>query len=168
MKRRDFLHVSLAGMAVLGLTGCGFRLRGLNTPVLGLERVALVAADSDLAPVVRDALENADTRLDSDAPLRLNLGQERFQDFSLTHGDAGSQDVELQLTAPFSVQRVSDNAYLLDQQRLEVSTTITVSDDDLLAQDDILVEAREQLRRDAARQLLERLRPLAERQTAPQ
>lgn len=163
MKRRDFLQVSFVGMTSLGLAGCGFRLRGVDTPLLGLERVRLEAAGSDLAVAVREALENADTRLDDDAPLRLNLGRERFEEFSLTHGDAGSQDIEVQLTAPFSVQRVVDSAYLLDQQQLETSTTVTVSNDDLLARDDLLAEAREQLRRDAARQLLERLRPLAER-----
>ncbi|GGX93226.1 hypothetical protein GCM10007160_20950 [Litchfieldella qijiaojingensis] len=163
MKRRDFLHLSLAGIAAMGLSGCGFRLRGLGSSGPTLEALALNAADSDLAPVVRESLESAGTRLDVNAALRLNLGQERFREISLTHGDAGSQDTELQLTAPFSVQRAADGAYLLNQQQLDVSTTFSVSDDDLLAQDDIRSEARERLRRDAARQLIERLRPLAER-----
>lgn len=163
MKRRHFLYLSLAGVMALGVSGCGFHLRGLNTPVLTLDSLALNAADGELIPVVREALENAGTRIDERAPLQLNLGQERFQEASLTHGDAGSQDVELRLTAPFSVQRTTDGAYLLNQQQLDVVTTISVSDDELLAQEDIRAEAQEQLRRDAARQLIERLRPLAER-----
>lgn len=166
MQRRTFLRRSLATLmvgSVASLSGCGFRLRGLDTPMLTLDALALDAADSDLTPVVRQALENAGTRIDDQAPLRLNLGHEQFHEAALTHGDAGSQDIELRLTAPFSVQRRANDAYLLDQQQLDVVTTITVSDDDLLAQDDIRAEAQEQLRRDAARQLLERLRPLAER-----
>lgn len=164
MKRRQFLQASLLGAASLILAGCGFRLRGYQTEGLGLEALSYVPADSELAPIVRNALINADIRLLADAPLRLNLGPERISETSLTHGDAGSQEIVIRLTAPFSVQRAEDGAYLLNQQQLDVETTLNVSDDNLLAQDNIRAEAHEQLRRDAARQLLDRLRPLAESQ----
>lgn len=164
MQRRTFLNLAVAGSASLVLAGCGFRLRGLDTPLLAMDTIALVASDSDLTPVVRETLENAGTRVRQDAPLRLNLGSESFRESQRTFGTTGSREIEISLTAPFSVQRTSDNAYLLDQQRIEVSTNIQVSSDNLLAQDDMLAEARQRLRQEAADQLLDRLRPLGERQ----
>lgn len=160
MQRRRFLHLTLATGAGLALAGCGFRLRGLDTPLLSLESITLVAADSELAPAVQAALENAGTRLSDDAPLRLNLGRETFRESRRTFGSAASREIEMTLTAPFSVQRQRDNAYLLDQQQLEVSTNFSISDDNLLAQDDLREEARQELREEAARRLLDRLRAL--------
>ncbi|EWH01149.1 hypothetical protein Q427_15505 [Halomonas sp. BC04] len=60
----------------------------------------------------------------------------------------------------FSVQRRSDGAYRLPQQQLEVVTRFTVSDDNLLAQEGLREEARQELRHDATRRLLDRLRAL--------
>ena len=76
---------------------------------------------------------------------------------------AGSRDIEFTLTVPYSVQRQSNEAYLIDQQTLTVSERISVNDNELLAQDDARRAARESLRETAARQLIERLRPLAEK-----
>ena len=160
MQRRRFLHLTLATSAGLALAGCGFRLRGLDTPVLSLDSIALVAADSELAPTVQAALESAGTTLRDDATLRLNLGSETFRESRRTFGSAASREIEMTLTTPFSVQRQRDNAYLLDQQQLEVSTNFSISDDNLLAQDDIRAEARQQLREEAAQRLIDRLRAL--------
>ncbi len=66
------------------------------------------------------------------------------------------------LEVPFSVQRRADGAYLLDRQRLEVSERLTVNDDELLAQDDLRETTRDRLRSEAVRQLMDRLRALAE------
>ena len=160
MQRRRFLHLTLAAGAGMALAGCGFRLRGLETPVLSLDSIALVAADSDLTPAVQAALARANTVIRDDAPLRLNLGSESFSESRRTFGSAASREIEMTLRAPFSVQRQRDNAYLLDQQQLEVSTNFSISDDNLLAQDDIRQEARQELREEAARRLLDRLRAL--------
>lgn len=162
MQRRRFLHLTLAASASLALAGCGFRLRGLDQPLLSLDSIRLTAVDSPLVPVVRETLENADTRIADDAPLRLNLGIETFHESQRTFGSAASREIEMTLTVPFSVQRQHDNAYLLDQQQLETSTNFSVSLDNLLAYDDLHEEARQQLRRDAATQLLDRLRALDE------
>lgn len=163
MKRRLFLTMLAVGSASLGLAGCGFRLRGLNESLAIPEGLAFEGTDDALSPVVRETLEQAGTRLDGQAPLRLNLGRERIEEYSLSFGGAGSKELELRLTAPFSVQRREDDAYLLDQQQLDVTTTVIVNDDNLLAQDDLRDEARQRLRRDAANQLLDRLRPLTQR-----
>ncbi|QJQ93995.1 MULTISPECIES: LPS assembly lipoprotein LptE [Halomonadaceae] len=167
MKRRTFLtrtsNLLMAGSTMLLLSGCGFRLRGYDTPLLGVESLFLAGADSDLLPVVRAMLENAGTRITSQADLVLNLGQETFQEIPRTFGDAGSQEIEVRLIAPFSVQRRADGAYLLDQQQLNVETRIIVNDANLLAQEELRGEAHERLRQAAASQLLDRLRTLSGR-----
>ncbi|WP_168709052.1 LPS-assembly lipoprotein LptE [Onishia niordana] len=170
MQRRRFLKqglkVALGATAVstlgLGLVGCGFQLRGYGEDLPTLEALALAGANDDLAPIVRDALTRAGTRVDSTAPLRLNLGRANISETNQGLPGAGSRDVELTLTVPYSVQRQSNEAYLIDQQTLTVRERISVNDNELLAQDDARRAARETLRETAARRLLERLRPLAE------
>lgn len=162
MQRRTLLHLGLAVGASLALAGCGFRLRGLDTPEAVLPELALAGSESDLSRLTAERLESAGTRIHPGAPLVLNLGNEAFRERRLSVLESGPREVELELSVPFSVQRRSDGAYLLDQQRLEVSTRFTVNDDDLLSQDDIREEAREQLRREAVNRLLDRLRAVAD------
>lgn len=162
MQRRTLLALGLSGTAALALAGCGFRLRGFDAPDAGLAELALAGPDGPLARRVAERLEAAGTRVHDPAPLVLNLGAEAIRERQRSVRDSGSRELESTLTAPFSVQRRSDGAYLLDQQQLEVSTQFTISDDNLLAQERLREEAHERLRRDAARQLLERLRPLAD------
>ena len=107
-------------------------------------------------------LTRAGTQIDDQAELRLNLGRATINETNRGLAGAGSRDIDLTLTVPFSVQRQANDAYLLDQQTLNVSERISINDNDLLAQDDTRRAARERLREAAARQLLERLRPLAE------
>ncbi len=90
----------------------------------------------------------------------LNLGEPEIRRRSLSVLDSGPRDEEMVLIAPFSVQRTGDGAYLLDQQRLEVTTRYTVSDANLLNQEDLREEARRELLDAAVRQLLDRLRSL--------
>ena len=162
MQRRTFLGLALSGTAALALSGCGFRLRGFDAPDTGPDELALAGADSALARRVAERLEAAGTRVHDQAPLVLNLGAERFSERRLGRTSRGPREYELTLSAPFSVQRRADGAYRLDQQHLEVSTRYTVSDDNLLAQEGLREEAHERLRREATRQLLNRLRPLAD------
>ncbi|QTF91377.1 LPS assembly lipoprotein LptE [Halomonas sp. BM-2019] len=161
MQRRTFLTLGLVGTAGLALAGCGFRLRGFDAPAAVFDELALAGPDSDLARLVRERLEAAGTRVHDDAERVLNLGQPEIRRRSLSVLDTGPREEEMALIAPFSVQRASDGAYLLDQQRLEVSTRYTVSDSNLLIQDDLREEARQELREAAQRQLLDRLRSLA-------
>lgn len=160
MQRRTFLSFTLAGIAGLGLAGCGFRLRGLDGPEASLDELALAGADSDLARLLRERLEAGGTRVHAGAARLLTLGNETFRERRLSVLDSGPRDEEMTLYVPFSVQRRRDGAYLLDRQTLEVSTRYTVTDSDLLGQDDRRDEARQALRRDALQQLLDRLRRL--------
>ena len=161
MQRRTFLHLGLAGAAGLGLSGCGFRLRGFDQPATEPGELALAGPDSELSRLARERLEAVGTRVYDGAAQILNLGQPEFQRRRLGVLDSGPREEELTLEAPFSVQRARDGAYLLDQQRLEVSTRYTVSDANLLIQEDLREEARRELRDAAVRQLLDRLRSLS-------
>ncbi|MDW5376772.1 hypothetical protein R6258_07545 [Halomonas sp. HP20-15] len=162
MKRRTFLartlSVALVGASIAALPGCGFHLRGTGaTQNLGIERLALAATPSALSDSVSRALRDAGIELSDAAPLRLNLGEERIQEIDLSGGNSGTHEIELQLEAPFSVQRTADNAYLLDQQQVQVATTFRANDDELLTRDDDREQALEALRRDAAQRLIDRL-----------
>ncbi|WP_110648422.1 LPS assembly lipoprotein LptE [Salinicola peritrichatus] len=159
MTRRPVL-IGLIALALTALAGCGFQLRGLHQPELALSEISLSANVSPFSEEVRRTLESAGTDVVDDADLRLNLGDERLGESRLTRSDSGSRETEITLTAPFSVQRASDSAYLLNQQRLEVSTTVLLSTDDLYSVDQVRSEAIQRLRRDAANQLIDRLTAL--------
>ncbi|NWN81526.1 MAG: hypothetical protein HLX48_00825 [Halomonas sp.] len=159
MQRRTFLTLGLAGTAGLALTGCGFRLRGLDAPSAPVSELALAGPDSDLARLARQRLTDAGTRVHDGAGLILNLGRPDIHQRNVGVLDSGPRDEVMELEAPFSVQR-ADGAYLLDQQRLEVSRRYSVDDGDLLGREQNRDDAREALREEAARQLIERLRSL--------
>ncbi|APE31971.1 hypothetical protein BOX17_14020 [Halomonas aestuarii] len=160
MQRRHLLRIGLAAGASLALAGCGFRLRGYDQPLLAIDALTLEGPDTELARLVTRRLEGGGTRVQEGAAGVLNLGGENFRERRVGGLDSGPRELELSLEVPFSVQRRADGAYLLDQQRLEVSERLTVNDDELLAQDDLLEAARERLRDEAARQLLDRLQAL--------
>ncbi|MEA3250373.1 MAG: hypothetical protein U9Q35_02145 [Pseudomonadota bacterium] len=165
MKRRTFLARSLSaallGAGISALPGCGFQLRGTGaTQDAGIARLALATTPSALSDSVTRALRDAGIELIDGAPLRLNLGTERIQEISLSGSDSGTQEIELQLEVPFSIQRTADDAYLLDQQRMQVTTTFRANDNELLTRDDDREQALEALRRDAAQRLIDRLRNL--------
>ncbi|MCE8019807.1 hypothetical protein HOP51_06700 [Halomonas sp. MCCC 1A11036] len=162
MQRREFLNLAMAVGAAMVLTGCGFRLRGFDTSGLALEELALAGDDSELARLVEERLVAVGTQVHDNAPLVLNLGPETFRERQLSVLDSGPQEREMSLTVSFSVQRRNDGAYRLSEQRLEVSTRFTVSDDNLLAQDELREEARQELRQEAQRRLFERLRSLTD------
>ncbi|MGM0983480.1 MAG: LPS assembly lipoprotein LptE [Pseudomonadota bacterium] len=160
MQRRTLLQLGLTTGASLALAGCGFRLRGLEQSVLAVDALALAGTESELARQVAGRLERAGTRVDGQAERILNLGAERFRERRMSVLDSGPRELEMSLEVPFSVQRRADGAYLLDQQRLEVSERITVNDDQLLTQDDLREATRNRLRNQAVRQLMDRLRAL--------
>ncbi|MCK2183414.1 LPS assembly lipoprotein LptE [Halomonas getboli] len=161
MQRRDFLRFTLAGAAGLTLGGCGFRLRGLDQPALNLTALAVAGADDEFSRLVSQRLEASGVTVSDDAPLVLNLGAERVEEQQLGVLDSGSQERELTLSVPFSVQRSSDGAYRLDQQVVEASERYSFSDNNLLVGDELRDDATERLRREAVRRLMDRLRALS-------
>ncbi|SDJ38510.1 LPS assembly lipoprotein LptE [Billgrantia gudaonensis] len=160
MQRRTFLTRVLAGGTALALTGCGFRLRGFGESGTVIDELELAGPESELSRQLAERLRRDGTRLHAQAPWILTLGRPALDERRLSVLDAGSQEHEMVLSLPFSVQRRSDGAFVLPEQMLEVSERFTVSDDNLLAQEEIRREAETALHREAIRQLLERLRGL--------
>lgn len=162
MKRRTFLARSLGllviSTAAIALTGCGFQLRGLDQQALGFDTLNLNAPPTRFTDQLKRRFASEDVTLTDDAPLRLNVGSPKTSEISLGGGDLNYEEVELNLAVPFSVQRSSDNAYVLDQQVIQVVSTYQTSDGNLLVRDDLRDQAIEALQRDAIRQLMERLR----------
>jgi len=161
VKRRSLIIRSLLLLTLTTLlAGCGFQLRGTAAAALDIPSLTLSTPDGRFEDAVKQALQGTGTTLEDDAPLRVNLGEEQIRETRLTQGASGSQERRLTLSVPFSVQRSEDNAYLLDQQTLEASTTLSVDNDNLLSQDELRNEALRSLRQEAARQLVDRLRAL--------
>lgn len=161
MKRRSFM-AGLAGIGlVLVLAGCGFQLRGTGPgSTLTLGELALESAGGPTSALTREVtqeLNSAGVTLNDQAPLRLNLSDEAFQERELTYGDAGTQERQLTLTVPWSLQRVADGAYLTSQEEVVVSGTFYTSSDQLLTRDDARNALKEELHREAARRLIDRL-----------
>lgn len=163
MQRRHFLTLALAGAGAIGLAGCGFRLRGTGDGASQLDELAIAGVDSDFSRLLSRELETRGTRIYPGAARQLNLGAEQVRQHRLSVLDAGSQEEEMTLALPFSVQRREDAAYLLNDQTLTLTTRYTVSNSNLLTQQEQRDEAMNRLRQDAVRQLIERLNALAPR-----
>ncbi|MEQ5768317.1 LPS assembly lipoprotein LptE [Halomonas sp. H33-56] len=162
MQRRHFLGLTLASGAALLLAGCGFHLRGVGGEVLSLDSLALDGADTPFAEQLTKRLESLGTRVDETASLRLNLGGEDVSIRQVGVLDTGSQDQQLVLRIPYSIQRASDGAYLADRQAVEVLEEFSITDDNLLSQDELRTDALENARREAVRQMIDRLRAIEE------
>ena len=162
MQRRHFLGLTLASGAALLLAGCGFHLRGVGGEVLSLDSLALDGADTPFAEQLTKRLESLGTRVDETTSLRLNLGGEDVSIRQVGVLDTGSQDQQLVLRIPYSIQRASDGAYLADRQAVEVLEEFSITDDNLLSQDELRTDALENARREAVRQMIDRLRAIEE------
>lgn len=161
--------------ASLALAGCGFQLRGTGNdsgPIMQhlLLQVADDTPQNELARELRRRLESAGVSIDPSARLQLNLGAANYSENQLGYGGSGgNQERELILRVPYSVQRVFDGAYLVDQQYVESRGSYSTSTSQLLQRDDERTQLRLRLAGDAAQQLIERMRalsasPLAEQQ----
>ncbi len=128
--------------------------------MLSLDSLALDGADSPFAEQLAKRLESLGTRVDETASLRLNLGGEDVNIRQVGVLDTGSQDQQLVLRIPYSIQRASDGAYLADRQAVEVLEEFSITDDNLLSQDELRTDALENARREAVRQMIDRLRAI--------
>src|SRR5690606_22981840 len=121
---------------------------------------AVAGNEGPFADMLVQRLEDYGVQVRDDAPLRLNLSTENASYRQLSTLDSGTQDGQLVLNVPYSIQRTSDNAYLQDRQSFEVVEDYPLASDNLLSQDDVREDARENARREAVRQMFERLRSL--------
>jgi LPS-assembly lipoprotein len=164
MQRRTLCKYALTLGSALLLTGCGFKLRGLDTPLTELAEISVAGPASPLRKQLIERLESAGTSVNDKAPWVLTLGQENFEERNLGLLQAGNQQHEMMLSVSIALQRRTDGAYRLPSDVLTVQERFMVSDDNLLATDDYRRDVRDQLRDEASRQIIQRLRILAERQ----
>ena len=161
VKRRSFLSGLAGAGLVLALAGCGFQLRGTGPgSTLNLGELALESAGGPTSALTRQVtqeLNSAGVTLNDQAPLRLHLSSEEFPERELTFGEAGTQERQLTLTVPWSLQRVADGAYLASQESVVVSGTFYTSSDQLLTRDDARQSLKDELHQEAARRLIDRL-----------
>lgn len=161
MQRRTLCKYALTlGSATL-LAGCGFKLRGYDTPVSRLEQISVEGPFNTLRDRLIVRLENNGTSVNQTAPWILTLGQEHVEDRNLSLLQAGNQQHEMTLTVTMAVQRRSDGAYRLPDEMIRVQETYMLNDDNLLAAGDYREEMRNQLRDQAARDIIQRLNTLA-------
>ncbi|ALM52270.1 LPS assembly lipoprotein LptE [Halomonas huangheensis] len=162
LQRRQFLGFTLSAGLALALAGCGFHLRGLDGDVLSLDQLAIAGpgAESPFAEQLIEQLEAHGTQVTDNAPLRLNLNPE--DSFIRAGGilNSGGQDETVVLNIPYSIQRTADSAYLVSRETLETTDTYTLQDGNLLSRDDLREEAQDRARREAVRQMIDRLRAL--------
>lgn len=163
MQRRILCKYALTLGGALLLTGCGFRLRGFDNPLPELAEIAVEGPGSQLRTQLTDRLESAGTTLSDAAPWILTLGQEMFEERNLGLLQAGNQQHVMVLNISIAVQRREDGAYLLSHEVLTIKERFMASDDNLLAADEYRHDVRNQLRREASRQIIQRLRTLVER-----
>ncbi|MYL24264.1 hypothetical protein [Vreelandella massiliensis] len=161
-RRRFIKHGVTAGIAasVVVLGGCGFRLRGSKSqpqlPDLALEG----DTRSDVAQSLQAQLKATGTGMREDAPWRLTLGTPELVERRLGAEGRGSREHQFTLNAQVSLQQRSNNAYVLNNEQLSVSTDQRVNDDDLLNRDVLIDEVRQELSRQLAQRIIERLATL--------
>gem|GEM_PF-1797423 len=161
--------MSLVALAAtsLSLAGCGFQLQGLGShsapTVPELEfNIANDTPQNVVAQQIHSNFQQAGTRIVANAPIQLNVGDATFNETNLNYtGDGGTQQRLVVLDVPYSIQRTSDNAYLADQQNIEVSGNYTTSTNQLLQRGDVRAQLHKQLAQQAAIQLVARVEALA-------
>lgn len=163
LTRRRFLKHSITASiatSVVVLGGCGFRLRGSKSqpqlPDLALEG----DTRSDVAQSLQAQLKAAGTGMREDAPWRLTLSTPELFERRLGAEGRGSREHQFTLSTQVSLQQRSNSAYVLNSERMSVSTDQRVNDDDLLNRDVLIDEVRQALSRQLAQRIIERLATL--------
>lgn len=149
----------------LMLAGCGFQLRGLSSSTrLQIQQIDLAITNDTpqnrLARDLREHLLSAGVRESSAASYRLNVAETRISESSVGYSGSSDQEREVTLTVPYTLQRVSDGAYITGQERITTRGSYQTSDRQLLQRDDQRAHVEITITDEAAAQLVERLRTL--------
>lgn len=149
----------------LMLAGCGFQLRGLsNATRLQIQQIDLAITNdtpqNTLARDLRERLLSAGVRESAQADYRLNVAETRINETSVGYSGSSDQEREVTLIVPYTLQRVSDGAYVTGQERIMTRGTYQTSDHQLLQRDDQRARVEITITDEAAAQLVERLRTL--------
>ncbi|MGJ8515250.1 LPS assembly lipoprotein LptE [Carnimonas bestiolae] len=164
-RRSPLLATLLAGsLCALTLSGCGFQLRGIDNESRPIVQHLQLNIQGDtpqnaVARELRQRLETAGVSVDSSASLELNVGAPEYDESQVGYGGSGgNQERNISLRVPFSVQRTTDGAYVIDGQVVQVNGTYNTSTSQLLQRDQERDQLQRRLSREAASQLVERLR----------
>lgn len=167
-RRNSLVAAVLAGsLCTLTLSGCGFQLRGVGEGSGPIVQHLQLNIQSDtpqnqLARELRQRLETAGVSIDDSANLELNVGTPSYDESQIGYGGSGgNQERNIALRVPYSVQRMSDGAYVIDGQVVQVNGTYNTSTSQLLQRDQEREQLQRRLSREAASQLVERLRAIS-------
>lgn len=167
----------LLALAVVALAGYGFHLRGhgqlaatrgLVVHVEDNTRVALTGSwlgsgPDELAHTLKDVLEDAGVQLADSAPLTVELlGETMEKRVASIAATAGAAEYQLDYTLRFRVTG-SDGADLVKESTVRADRSYRYKSDAIMGSAEEEATLQRELRRDAALQILRRLRSVANR-----
>lgn len=148
---------------LLILTGCGYQLRGdYDLPPL-LEQVVITGPqylrDELVVGLRASDVEVADSR--EKATAIIDLGRERFSErvLSVDPNTGRSREFEVALAVDFEVE-TPDGTVIVPRQTVELQRDYVFDEDAIIGKSRERGVLREEMRRDAARQILLRLQGL--------
>lgn len=147
----------LALTFTLLISACGWQLRGSGTE-LALETVSLEDSSVELRQPLRSYLRAADVLVHDQAPTVITILRESWQSRVVAVDSAGrAVENEWRYEVRWQYRDRSGEA-LAPVRELSLTTTAQLNPDDALGSGDENERAREQLREDAARLIMQQLR----------
>ena len=156
------LYWALAVLLVLGLSGCGFHLKGYQQTTPNLDGLFIERGEQrgTLAGVIKQELKIAGVLLADSlegAKHHLRITQERYgQRVMSVDANGKVLEYELRLEAAFEVL-AAGSPQTLPLQRLDLTRQLTLSDADELGQRNEAALMRIDMRQDMAGQIIRRL-----------
>jgi LPS-assembly lipoprotein len=150
-------------LLAIGLSGCGFHLRGLvNVVPTWLTNVAIVSQQphQSLAPLLKDQLEANHIRVNPDpsrAHYLLVIESETLsQQFSSVSSSTTPRQYQLIYTVLFQLQEASGKE-IIPARPIVVTRQITSNSNRILGSNDEESQIKDEMRRDAVIQMLNRI-----------
>jgi LPS-assembly lipoprotein len=147
------------------LAGCGFHLRGVQSLPSWLNKVSVITThvSPEWGPIMKRQLQLAHVMIVDDpteAPYWLTIQNERMQQ-NISSISSGSSPRQYQLTyhVQFTLQRAKGTE-LIAPSTIVVTRLLTINNDRILGSHDEEEQLKQEMRRDAAVQILYRLEPM--------
>ncbi len=137
-------------------SGCGFKLRGLYDIPSSLTHVAIVTEDrsSALADTLQEALESNGVTVDSQAPYRIEIVEERMTRRTLSlDSSARASEYELRGEVTFQVTD-QDDQLILTPRTLASERSYEVDSSNITASESQEPVLRQQIRQDLSQQIM--------------
>ncbi len=156
-------QLSSAGcLLLLLLTSCGFHLRGMCNMPRWLNNTSIIVqnANRDLGPLLSDQLKTWNIQVCPDAATAsywLIIEEDHFQQqISSISSSTTPRQYQLIYTVKFKLQQAKGKDIIPDSQ-VVVSRQITINSDRILGSSNEEEHTKNDLRRDAVNQIIERL-----------